>query len=70
MCYYNDRKRKEIKKMSLYRENLLDRMIQIYGFESPIVLDFCEFCEDENFTDHVLEMVVESHELYPVREDD
>lgn len=52
--------------MSLYRESLVDRMIQIYGFESPIVIDFCEFCEDENFTDDALTVVVESHELYPV----
>lgn len=56
--------------MSLYRENLIDRMIQIYGFESPIVIDFCEFCEDDDFADDVLTIVVESHEQFPVIDED
>ena len=31
--------------MSKFRESLVDRMIRIYGFENPIVIDFCRCCE-------------------------
>ena len=31
--------------MNDFRENLLDRMIRIYGFEDPVVISFCRLCE-------------------------
>lgn len=50
------------------RDQLLDRMIRIYGFEHPIVLDFARLCE--NWApgvdwDRLLEVLVEAHEDHP-----
>lgn len=47
------------------RENLIDRMIRIYGFEHPLVIQFAELCEDMAHTeanDKALMMLVEAHE--------
>lgn len=55
-------KREENTKM---RENLMDRMIRIYGYENPIVIEFCRLCEEweENaWNDKVLEILVSAHE--------
>lgn len=54
--------------MSELREQLVDRMIRIYGFEHPIVIDFCKMCEGwENnaWNDRVFEILVQAHEEYP-----
>ena len=54
--------------MNPMRENLLDRMIKIYGFEHPIVIRFakqCERWEDTAIYDTILRLAVESHEKYP-----
>lgn len=51
------------------RENLIDHMIRIYGFEHPIVIQFAELCERMENTeanDKALMMLVESHEENPV----
>ena len=48
------------------REQLLDRMIRIYGFEHEIVIEFARMCESDNFTDRDLEIIVETHEANPV----
>ena len=50
------------------REQLIDRMTRIYGFENPIVIRFCKLCEvweDTEGMNRLLEMIVESHEKYP-----
>ena len=50
------------------RENLLDRMIRIYGFEHPIVIQFAELCERMANTannDKALTVLVETHEKNP-----
>ena len=50
------------------REKLIDRMIRIYGFENPIVIEFCRLCEnweDTNEKDRFLEAIVKSHEELP-----
>ena len=50
------------------REKLIDRMIRIYGFENPIVIEFCGLCEnweDTNEKDRFLEAIVKSHEEFP-----
>lgn len=55
--------------MNNLREQLLDRMIRIYGYEHPIVLDFCKLCNnfDENeWNDKCLTILVESHEANPI----
>lgn len=54
--------------MNLNREALVDRMVKIYGFENPIVIQFCELCEKyevNEWNDGCLRVLVESHEQYP-----
>ena len=55
------------------REQLLDRMIEIYGFEHEVVIEFARMCEEwlptEN-NDKVLETLVKCHEENPVGFDD
>ena len=51
------------------RENLIDRMIRIYGFEHPLVIQFAELCErmaDTEYNNNALALLVEAHEEYPV----
>lgn len=51
------------------RENLIDRMIHIYGFENPIVINFAKLCEeypDNSVNDKMLEILVCAHESDPV----
>lgn len=51
------------------RENLIDRMIRIYGFEHPLVIQFAELCErmeDTEANDKALMMLVKAHEENPV----
>ena len=51
--------------MTEFRENLLDRMIRIYGFENPIVIDFAKLCDNPIFKDNLLEQIVKAHEEFP-----
>lgn len=47
------------------RENLMDRMIRIYGYENPIVIEFCRLCEEweeNDWNNKVLTILVEAHE--------
>lgn len=51
--------------MTAYRENLINRMINLYGYEDPTVISFITYCEKwantmRNNTD--LENIVEAHE--------
>lgn len=58
--------------MSKYREQLVDRMIRIYGYESEIVIRFCEVCElnpESEEWDKVCELLVSAHEQFPQIED-
>ncbi len=55
--------------MTSYRENLIDRMIRLYGYEDKIVIDFAHLCETwkvNKRNDTTLRMLVESHEADPV----
>ena len=55
------------------RGQLLDRVIRIYGFEHPIVVAFaweCEKRKGDAVWDHVLQVLVESHEECPVLGED
>ncbi len=59
--------------MSVYRENLIDRMCHIYGLENPIVIEFARMCEkwEENeWNNKVLRILVEAHEAEPYKEED
>lgn len=55
--------------MNELREKLIDRMINIYGFEHEIVLDFCKMCGMTCMSDKALTTIVECHEMYPVLDD-
>lgn len=51
-----------------FRENLLDRMIRIYGFENPLVIEFANACNkyvNSAEWDKTLETIVKSHEETP-----
>ena len=59
--------------MTIYRENLIDRMCHIYELENPIVIEFCRLCEiwEENeWNNKVLRHLVEAHEASPYKEED
>ena len=62
---------RKVDKMNTMRKNLIDRMVKIYGFEHPVVIQFTELCErwkDTKDNDKVLRIIVESHEEFPVLE--
>lgn len=56
--------------MTQTREDLLTRMIHIYGMESPIIIDFAALLEDTDIPDELLEAVVVSHEDRPITEEE
>ena len=61
------------KKAKTYRENLIDRMIAIYGMEHDIVIHFAELCErwsDSPWNNECLRLMVEAHEATPIFEED
>jgi hypothetical protein len=43
------------------REQLLDQMIAIYGFEHDAVIQFAELMENKNFTEEMLAIIVNAH---------
>lgn len=59
--------------MTKFREELITRMIEIYGYENPIVIKFCKYCEHLEETDwnnESLRLIVETHEKYPMNQED
>jgi hypothetical protein len=63
-----ENKRKGDNKMSNYRESLINRMINLYGYEHPAVIKFAELAEYWRGGDNVLRVIVESHEAYPLED--
>ena len=54
--------------MTNFREELLTRMIHIYGFEHEITKNFATICEsfpNDYCHDFCLEQLVEAHEAEP-----
>ena len=51
------------------REELLTRMIRLYGFEHKAVIQFAELMESP-LADEALETIVKCHEEYPLTEDE
>lgn len=47
------------------REELLTRMIRIYGFEHEVVIEFARLMENDSFSDEMLEVIVKAHEENP-----
>lgn len=59
--------------MNELRENLIDRMIAIYGYEDKVVIQFCEMCdrlEDNEWNNKILSLLVEAHETRPYNLDE
>ena len=52
------------------KEKLIDRMVRIYGFENPIVIEFCRMCERGEIIEDLLELMVELHERCPQFDDE
>ena len=52
------------------KEKLIDRMVRIYGFENPIVIEFCRMCERGEIIEDLLELIVEAHENCPQFDDE
>lgn len=52
--------------MNAKREELLSRMIRIYGFEHEQVIEFARLLENSTIPEEHLEILVECHEQYPV----
>lgn len=51
------------------RDEYITRMIRIYGYENPLVIEFAQLCEDMSdteSTDEVLRQMVEAHERCPL----
>ena len=51
------------------REELMNRMIRLYGFESPITIDFCRLCEEwpnAEAYDRALARLVKGHKEAPL----
>ena len=58
--------------MTEFRENLIDRMIALYGYEHEVVVRFASYCEEweENeWNNKMLSTVVKAHEAFPLKED-
>lgn len=51
--------------MTEKREELLTRMIRIYGMEHEVVIMFAKYVENPKFDEELLETLVESHEQNP-----
>ena len=47
------------------REQFLDRMIRIYGFEHELVIEFSAMIENPAYETEILETLVKCHEAYP-----
>lgn len=58
--------------MTKLRQNLIDTMIRIYGYENPIVINFrhdCEALPNDEEHDKTLRLLVMIHEECPVLDD-
>lgn len=49
------------------REQLLTRMIEIYSFEHPAVIDFARLME-RGVSTKTLEQIVKGHEEFPLKD--
>lgn len=59
--------------MTNFRNDLLTRIIHIYGFENPITISFADMCEkypNNLVSDEMLERLVEMHETHSQIEDE
>lgn len=52
------------------REEMLTRMIRLYGFEHEVVIQFSELITNPQINDVTLETIVKCHEKHPLWEDE
>ena len=45
-----------------YYDDLMERMIRLYGFEHSATIQFCKLCESEEFTRDEMKLLLEMHE--------
>ena len=55
--------------MTEKREELLTRMIRLYGMEHEVVITFAKLIENPKFDEELLETLVECHE-HPYEEEE
>lgn len=51
--------------MSTKREELLTRVVRVYGLEHAVTKGFAELCEDSLMPDLLLEVLCKAHEVFP-----
>lgn len=51
--------------MSTKREELLTRVVRVYGLEHEVTRGFAELCEDSLTPDLLLEVLCKAHEVFP-----
>lgn len=47
------------------REELVQRVAAVYGHEHQITIDFARLCENDLFSDAMLEALCIAHECFP-----
>ncbi len=52
------------------REEMLTRMIRLYGFEHEVVIQFSWLMARPQISDETLETIVKCHEEYPLWENE
>lgn len=52
------------------RDEMLTRMIRLYGFEHEAVIQFAALMARPQISDETLETVVKCHEEYPLTDED
>lgn len=62
-------KEKRFKTMTEIREEMLTRMIRVYGFEHEVTIEFARLLESD-MSDHDLETILKAHEEMPFEEED
>ncbi len=65
MCYNVDNKKGRNERMSTKREELLTRVVRVYGLEHAVTRGFAELCEDSMMPDLLLEVLCKAHEVFP-----
>lgn len=65
VCYNVDNKKGRNERMSTKREELLTRVVRVYGLEHEVTRGFAELCEDNMMPDLLLEVLCKAHEVFP-----
>ena len=55
--------------MNAKREELLTRVIRVYGMEHEVTIGFAWLCENSLMSDQALECLCKAHEVFPYKGD-